>query len=163
MGLKSNNTRPTWMAIAATIGFFLWAWSGQVPATAQVQENGIVIIVNNENPVGPMDKSEVKLFYLRIVKHSWPGNKAIIRPAYYSGDNMVMDAFLKKVLRMTKQQMQSYFRGKEYSESLPMPPAFASEEEIVNYVANNKGGIAYVSSDAYTKYSARVKMVLEVK
>jgi hypothetical protein len=134
---------------------FLWA---QAPATNP--SNNLVIIVNKENPVKAMDKSEAKMYYLRIVKHSWPQTKAPIRPANYSGTSTVKDQFLKNVLRMNNERLISQFKQKEYAESLPMPPSFATEEEVVNYVANNLGAIGYISTEAFAKLGDRVKAVL---
>jgi ABC-type phosphate transport system substrate-binding protein len=123
---------------------------------------GIVVIVNNENTIGQLDKSETKFFYLRTIKKNWPGNNIPISPAIYNSENSASQIFMKNVLRMTRPQMLAYFKGKEYAESLPMPPSFGSEEEVINYVSSNKGAIGYVSNDGFLKANGRVKKVFEI-
>jgi ABC-type phosphate transport system substrate-binding protein len=125
-------------------------------------ESGIAIIVHPENPTKSMDKIEAKIYYLRIVRGTWKESKFPIRPANYSVNIPVKTSFLKHVLRMNNQQMMAYFKSKETSESLPVPPEFSSEEEVVNYVMVNKGAIGYISLESARKFNG-IKVVLEIK
>jgi ABC-type phosphate transport system substrate-binding protein len=128
-----------------------------------VVQSGLAIIVHPSNPVDKMDKIEVKICYLRVVSGNWPATKDPLRPADYSPYLPVKEMFLQKILRLTNQQMMAYFKQKEASKSLSVPPAFATEEEVVNYVATNKGAIGYVSVEAIAKASLKVKVILEIK
>jgi ABC-type phosphate transport system substrate-binding protein len=125
--------------------------------------SGLAIIVNLENPVESLDKIETKIYYLRIVNQNWPESRVPIRPANYSPYLPIKEFFLKRVLRLNNQQMDSYFKQKESSQMMPLPANFSTEEQVVNYVAGNKGAIGYISQSSVSKYSKRVKVVFEIK
>lgn len=122
-------------------------------------EDKVVVIVNITNPINTLDKSEAKFYYLRTIRRTWPGLDTPIRPADYSMANPVRESFLKNILRMNDSRVASYFKQKEYAESLPMPQSFQSEEEVINYVATHNGAIGYISLKFFNASGNRVKSV----
>ncbi len=71
----------------------------------------------------------------------------------------VHETFLKEFIGRSNAAMQTYYRSLVFSGKSSMPVMFASDAEVVAYVAKTKGAIGYVGSDTAT---AGVK-VLEVK
>jgi len=69
------------------------------------------------------------------------------------------EAFVKEYLGKTDSALQTYYRSLVFTGKASMPRAFASDAEVVAYVAKTKGAIGYVAGGAGT---AAVK-VMEVK
>jgi len=67
--------------------------------------------------------------------------------------------FVKEYLGKTDAALQTYYRSLVFTGKASMPKAFASDADVVAYVAKTRGAIGYVSAGAST---AGVK-VLEVQ
>ena len=58
------------------------------------------------------------------------------------------DAFLKEVLGKSDQALRNYFKTLVFTGKGSMPKSFASDAEILKYVAKTPGAIGYVSAGA---------------
>lgn len=125
--------------------------------TAASQE--MVVIVNKENPVDAMKKIEVKLYYMRKIKKSWPDLGEVIRPAGLSMDNDARKEFLSTIMKMDQSQLDAYFKQVQFSTGDKVPPLFPSEEELIEFVVAHKGALAYVSTASYNEHKGKVKAV----
>jgi len=125
--------------------------------TATSQE--MVVVVNKENPVSTMKKIEVKPYYMRKIKKSWPDLGEAIKPAGLSIDNGARKEFLSTVMKMDQAQLDAYFKQVQFSTGDKVPPLFATEQELIEFISNNKGALAYVSTASYNSNKDKVKAV----
>jgi len=58
------------------------------------------------------------------------------------------EAFLKDYVGKTDAAVGTYYRSLVFTGKASMPKSFATDAEVVAYVAKTKGAIGYVSSDA---------------
>jgi ABC-type phosphate transport system substrate-binding protein len=127
--------------------------------TALAQEK-IVVIVNKENPVATLNAGQAKLYYLRKVKRIWPTINEPIKPVTRKGNAPVKNTFCNKVVAMSPTEMENYFTQRQFANSESLPMELNSDAEVINYVAENKGGIGYVTEAAYNAAKDKVKAVL---
>lgn len=125
---------------------------------SQAQE--VVVIVNSENPVASMSQIEVKLYYMRKIKQQWPAMGIAILPAGLSANSSAKSGFLSQIMKMTDSELAAYFKQRQFANAEAIPEKFSSETELIAYVANNKGAIAYVSQSAFENADGGIKAVL---
>lgn len=133
---------------------------GFAPIAKEEQTNSIVIIVNNENPIGDMSKGQVKLYYLRKIKKRWPATNLGIKPVEIKGSNLAKSKFLSDILGMSATDVEQYFRQRQFANAEAPPATMGNEREVINFVKENPGAIAYVSLAAYDAAKSEVKAVL---
>lgn len=121
----------------------------------------IAVIVNKENPVGDLSASEVKLYYLRKIKKRWPELNKNIRPADRKGKCAERDAFYAGVLGMKDTEVEEYFVNKQLQNAERPQDKFATEADLINFVAEEPGAIGYVKAGSLSaEVKGRVKVVL---
>ncbi len=119
----------------------------------------IVIIVNKGNPVTTLSASEVKLYYLRRIKKRWPEINKNIRPADQKKQSEERDTFYE-LLGLSDSQVEQYFVTKQLQNAERPPDKFATEEDLINFVAEEVGAIGYIkASSATPEVMAKVKVV----
>jgi ABC-type phosphate transport system substrate-binding protein len=58
------------------------------------------------------------------------------------------EAFIKQYLGKNDPALQAFYRSLVFTGKASMPKSFASDAEVVAYVAKTKGAVGYVSSGA---------------
>lgn len=120
----------------------------------------VAIIVNTQNPVEQMSQIEVKLYYMRKIKQTWPGLGSVIIPVGYRPDSPFKQAFLSQIMKMSNSALDSYFKQREFANAETIPDQLMSEAEVIDYVSKNTGAIGYVSIAALDGAKNKVKSVL---
>ncbi len=120
------------------------AWAGDVK-----------VVANPSVSSSAVSADELKDVYL---ENSDSLGGSHVQPVLQKGGT-AHEAFLKDYLGKSDSVLQTYYRSLVFTGKGEMPKAFASDAEIVAYVAKTKGAIGYVSSGTDT---AGVK-VLSVK
>lgn len=143
--------------IIQSIGISLLLIAGISTSKASAQD--FVIIVNQANTISTMKSVEVKLYYMRKIKQQWPDLGVAILPVGLSTDNSAKQAFLSNVMKMSASELEAYFKQRQFANAEALPASFATEEELIDYVARNKGAIGYVSKVAYDAKSSKVKAI----
>ena len=119
----------------------------------------IVVIVNKGNPVTTLSASEVKLYYLRKIKKRWPEINKNIRPADLKKQCGERDAFYA-LLGLSDSEVEQYFVTKQLQNAERPPDKFATEAELIDFVAEEIGSIGYIKASSITPgVSAKVKVV----
>lgn len=124
-------------------------------------EGELVIIINASNPVAVMTASQVKLTYLRKINKRWKEINKNIVPIDRKSDNEIRKSFMKEVLQMSSDEMSRYFTEREYQNAEAPPIKLTSDDDIIDYVSNNIGAIAFVSKSSL-KGDNKVKVVLSL-
>jgi len=109
----------------------------------------IVVIVNKGNPVAALTAGEVKLYYLRRIKKRWPEIDKNIRPADQKKRCEERDAFYA-LLGLDDAQVEQYFITKQLQNAERPPDKFATETDLINFVAEEIGAIGYIKTSSVT-------------
>ncbi len=100
----------------------------------------IVLVANVDVPGTTLDVGSVEKVFLG--KTSSVGNKKIEVTTLKGGD--VHDAFLKNYIKKTANQFKNSWKKLVFSGKAKMPKEFATEKEMVAYIAKTSGAIGYV-------------------
>jgi len=119
----------------------------------------ICIIVNQENPVSALTNSQAKLIYLRKINKRWKELNKNVIPVDRKGETETRKKFLKEILQFTSDEFARYFTEREYQNAEAPPVKFTSDDDILAFVEENPGAIAYWSRNAI-KSGSRVKVIL---
>jgi ABC-type phosphate transport system substrate-binding protein len=123
----------------------------------------IAVIVNLENPIAELSAGEAKLYWLRKVKKRWPGINKNIRPADRKSTCSERESFYTKVLAMNSDAVETYFTKKQYENAEKPQDKFNSDADIINFIADEAGGIGYVNLSSLTpEAKAKIKVVLTI-
>lgn len=141
--------------------FIIWIFIF-IPDTAFVapQTPSGVIIVNNSNPSAELSASQAKLLYTRKIKRLWPNNKPI-KPVSFKGKTALQTSFYSKVLSMTQEEVDAYFKQRQFANSETLPTEVSSEKDMVEFVADNEGAIGFVSASYADANKDKVKVLFK--
>ena len=103
-----------------------------------------VQVIGNASVAGELSAADVKDIFLGT-KESVGG--AAVVPVLASG-GATHEAFLKAYVGKSDQALRNHFKSLVFTGKGSMPKSFASEAEVVKYVASTKGAIGYVSGGA---------------
>ena len=107
---------------------------------------GYVVVVNEANPVGRMSRGELsKLFLKRST--TWPGGAAAV-PFDLSGTSPVRKAFSQGVHGKALWVVVAFWQQEIASGRTQPPVVCPNEEQALQAVSRNPGGVAYVSEGA---------------
>ena len=103
----------------------------------------MVIIGNKSVTESTLSKQDLKNIYLGK-KTTWSDNKKIVFVTQDSSD--VSDQFLTAYVNKSAAQFSSYWKEKVFTGEGTPPKSFASDKELIQFVAQTVGAIGYVSS-----------------
>ncbi len=113
------------------------------------------LVVHSSNPASEMTRTQVGKIFMRTVREWEDGRQ--VEPVDQSVTSPVRKAFTEDVLHQSILAIRNHWRKVIFSgEALP-PPVRGSESEVLDFVAQNAGAIAYVSASA--RLPATVKAV----
>lgn len=107
----------------------------------------IMVITSKNAPAENMDKDVIKKIFLGK-KRTWADGSAIELVTLEKGD--AHTTFLKAYVNKTVSQFSTFWRKKVFTGQGKLPKSFASEMELVEYVAGKNSAIGYVSGGADT-------------
>jgi hypothetical protein len=102
-----------------------------------------VQVIANPTVSGELSAADVKEIFL--------GNKSSVAGTAVEpvlGGGAAHDAFLKAFVGKSDQALRNHFKSLVFTGKGSMPKSFASDAEVVKYVASTKGAIGYVSGGA---------------
>lgn len=102
----------------------------------------IAIIVNKENPITEISRSELIKIYLG--KKALFDNGVKIVPLDLWDKNRLKSVFYEKVLGKNVNKIKSYWIKRIFSGHGSPPEVFRKAREIKKFVADNEGAIGYV-------------------
>jgi hypothetical protein len=124
-----------------------------VSAVAHAEGNAVIINAGNDSSdVGPL---RIRRLYL-LQSARW-SNGEKVKPVDFAG-SAAHDGFLTDVLRMTDDELERHWIELSYQRAVSPAKQLASEEEVLSYVAAEKGAIGFVSAKA-ARSATGVKVV----
>lgn len=103
-----------------------------------------LLIVNNSVAQTSISKDQVQLIFLGKMKKWENGEK--IRVGTLK-DGAVHESFLNEYVDKTPSKYSSYWKIKIVSGTGIPPKMFDTEEKMVEFIAENKGAVGYISAD----------------
>jgi len=135
---------------------FLVATIVGICAAVTASAADIKVIANSSVGASSLSADELKGVFLATKTSLSDGSH--VEPVLEKG-GAIHEAFVKEYLGKTDAALETYYRSLVFTGKASMPKAFASEAELVAYVAKTRGAIGYIAASAST---AGVK-VLEVR
>ena len=132
--------------------FVLLGMLCQTPASA-----ALAVIVHPNFPLDKLSILEVKRLFLGKTK-SVSGDQ-ILKPVNQDADSKTRQEFESKVLGKNKQQMRSYWVIQIFTGKATPPKNAGYDAEVMHFVSNNPGSIAYVDQSTLNE---NVKVVLKI-
>lgn len=108
----------------------------------------VKVIANASVRADSISPSELKRVYLEQTLTLSDGSHA--EPVLRRTGN-THQAFLKKYLDRSDEDLQSYYRALVFSGRGTMPKQLASDAEVVSYVTKTRGAIGYVDGESRTE------------
>lgn len=136
--------------LAIALCLLIAGWS----ITAQGSDN-FVVIVNADNPVSEISKSELSGFLLKK-KSKW-GSGDSVEPADLDSSSDVRAAFSEAIHGRTVASIKNYWQRQIFSGRGVPPKEVKSDSEMVAHVSGDRGAIGYVSTN--TRLGDGVKTV----
>ena len=122
-------------------------------------EPTFVVIVNGKNGARALDRKTLTDMFLK--KRTLWGDDAAIQPVDQARNAQVRKQFSEQVLGRTVSAVRTYWNRLVFSGRGVPPPELATDDDVVKYVAKNRGAIGYVMGSVNLK-DAGVR-VIEVR
>lgn len=118
----------------------------------------LAVIVNKSNPIKSISKGDLKKIYLGKMKRFGSGTK--IKIADYKKGKKLRKKFYKKIAGRSEKDINNYWYRLVFTGKSVPPVPLDGHDSILEFVAENDGGIGYIPKD---KVSGDVKSVLIIK
>ncbi len=106
---------------------------------------GVQVVANPSVHAASVSTDDLKAVFLGTKKNLPDGSN--VEPVL-AESGAAHDAFLKDVLGKSDQALRNYFKTLVFTGKGSMPKSFASDAEIIKYVAKTPGAIGYISASA---------------
>lgn len=118
----------------------LWLLLAPVAQTEQKPE--FQIIVHASNPAGSIQADNLSAYLLKK-ERLWPHGEAV-RPVDQGRESNVREAFSEAVHGRSVSTIDTYWQRQVFSGREIPPPKLANSNDVVAFVAANRGGVGYV-------------------
>lgn len=103
----------------------------------------LAIIVNGKNPVGELSLPIIQKLFLKE-RTAWPnGDK--VKSVDREGDTLERSVFLRDVLKLSPIDLEKHWVAKRYEKGLAVPQRLKSDQEVIEFVISEAGGLGYVN------------------
>jgi len=103
------------------------------------------VIVNTSNDISSLSHKDLALVFLKKQKR-WDDGSAI-QPIDQKANAPVRSTFSTEVFRKKVDAIRSYWQQAIFSGMATAPIEKDTDEDVVEYVKNNKGAIGYISAN----------------
>jgi len=107
-----------------------------------VNADPIVVIINKDNPVSSLTKSDVKRFFL-LQSQNWPSGEKV-KPVNRDNKSKLKRAFIKSALNMRMGKYQDYWLGLKQTTGEREPKSLRSNKFVLKIVGKKKNAIGYL-------------------
>ncbi len=105
------------------------------------------VIVNASNPDAELTKEEISKLFLKKEK-TWKSHKEAVLPVDQVNDSPVRETFSKVIHGRKVSSIKAYWQKQIFSGRGVPPEEKKSDEEVLQYVAENAGAIGYILESA---------------
>jgi len=138
--MRSDKSSPVYEIFIAVL--LLFGAGGLFLVHSTWAQNEALVVANGSLSGDVLSKQDIRAIFL--------GKKSVV-----AGDNVVIVTldggdvhkdFLKSLVGKTPSQFSSHWKRIVFTGKGKMPKSFKTEEELLAFLSNTKGGIGYVSS-----------------
>jgi ABC-type phosphate transport system substrate-binding protein len=122
-----------------------------------VSPRSFQVIVNRSNPVSDLSRAEVSAIFMKRMR-SWEDGSEIVavdQPAR----SPLRDVFSRTIHEKSVAFVSRYWQRLIFAGRGIPPAVAASDEEVIAFVARNRGAIGYVSQNATLSDDVKVLLV----
>lgn len=105
----------------------------------------VQIIANDAVKDAALSSDELKRIFLETKSSLSDGSR--VEPVLGTG-GATHDAFLREYIGKTDTALRSYYKSLVFTGKGSIPKSFATDSEVISYVAKTKGAVGYVSASA---------------
>jgi ABC-type phosphate transport system substrate-binding protein len=125
-----------------------------------VSRTQIGVIVNAENPTLSLSPQDIRTYYLTSNNKTWPATQQPIVAVSREYVCLEKELFCARILQMPTEDAEKFCFNKPYATPNGQCRSFATDKDIVDYVAATPGAIGYVNlSSLETGALNKVKVV----
>lgn len=121
------------------LGFFVFLWHDN----ALSANEPFIIIANRDVPAETLSRNDLKDIFLGV-EIVWKNSQEIRLCTLKESD--IHTKFTRQIANKTTQQFKAWWKKRLFLGQGSVPPEFDGENELIDYVANTKGAIGYVSA-----------------
>lgn len=119
---------------------------GVLTLPPEAQTEGFRIIVHAANQQPPMEADRLAKIFLKKVKRWDDGTP--INPVDQADDSPVRESFTEAIHGKKVSAIAGYWTREIFSGRGVPPPKRTSDQEVIDFVRNDRGAVGYVSSSA---------------
>ena len=137
----------------AVVIFFSIAFSdaGEKPS--------FVIVVHKSVPIEKLSQKELSDIFLKKIR-TWDNGSAI-KPVDLGSASKVRETFSKQIHKRKISSIKAYWQKQIFTGKGVPPPEKNSDKEVLNYLAENRDTIGYIS--VKTKIDTNVVKIIELR
>jgi len=150
MKMKIYQTSPPVLRICVSLLLFLGV-SALVWVPSTWAQSEALVVANSSLPGDSLSQQDIRAIFLG--KKSGVAGQNVVIVTLDGGD--VHKDFLKSEVGKTPSQFSSHWKKIVFTGKGKMPKSFKTEEELLAFISNTKGGIGYVGAGAST--DSRIK------
>lgn len=141
-----------WICLAAVLGLWPTAWAAaQETAEAEAKKletTGFRVVVNAANKTAALGRSRISKMFLKKTR-TWADSDLPVELVDQREKSPVRAAFTRAIHDGKKvSAIKSYWNRRIFSGRDVPPPELPSDQEVLDFVRRDPGGIGYVSPDA---------------
>lgn len=107
-----------------------------------MQDAGLVVIVNNTNPVKTLAVADLRRIFMKQTR-MWPHAESIV-PVDWDATSPNREAFSKRVLARSVREMGDYWVQQSVTQGLAPPSTQRSARALLRFIASVPGAIGYL-------------------
>lgn len=117
----------------------------QFVMSSQADSQEILVITNNADSITVLTQREIRKIFLGH-QTRWQDHSRII--IVTSTNQALNKIFIRKYIRKTPSQFKHWWRKKLFTGEGKLPKSFQNDEDVIQYVAANKGAVGYIFADS---------------
>jgi ABC-type phosphate transport system substrate-binding protein len=125
-----------------------------------VNADPIVVIINKDNPVSALKKSEVERYFL-LKSQSWPSGEKV-QPINRNNKSKLKQAFIGSALNMSMSKYQDYWLSLKQTTGEREPKSLKSNKFVLKIVGKKKNAIGYLPGKYFEKLEGVSKSKVKV-
>lgn len=131
------------LTVALLLSVITWA--------GLASEHDIIVVANIDNTSVKLSKLEVRNLFIGYASDT------VLEPVSLPPQTLARAVFNTKVIGLTESRIQSYWSQMRFSGRSHPPKEMSTVDDLIAYVSNNKGTIAFVPAD--TKIPSHLTVV----